>query len=309
MSENTREPERGEEEDVFLDANDSPQDCQPAQAGLRRSTRKRKSVDSELDNTVTPKNTGKRHRPLGTMGGLHRSPEPGKSGGAKERARQEKPTRPGQPPKASMTVTTDPPTENPSNDQLILLGGIREVLKEELKAVEDRLSNRLTSVESNVGQLQGDLNELEKRMNKLEKPAVRSEDNLSLDTFAQGTNRIESPVTKLARYWKSRKSLRMWPIKGDADTMRIELQKFLSVKLGLGEDVLADMAECSIRRIPAGRKKSGIAHEVLVEFPTVDLRDVVRGAAYNLASHPDSGIRLEIPHHLMANFKALNTAS
>ena len=35
----------------------------------------------------------------------------------------------------------------------------------------------------------------------------------------------------------------------------------------------------------------------------------MRGAAYNLAGQAEAGIRLEIPHHLMANFKALSSAS
>lgn len=50
-------------------------------------------------------------------------------------------------------------------------------------------------------------------------------------------------------------------------------------------------------------------HEVTVEFLTVNLRDVVKSSAYNLAGDRESGIRLEIPHHLMQNFKALNAAS
>lgn len=57
---------------------------------------------------------------------------------------------------------------------------------------------------------------------------------------------------------------------------------------------------------PKGAK---IAHEVVVQFPTVNLHDVVRGAAYNLAGEKKCGIRLEIAHHLMNNFKALSTAS
>ena len=79
---------------------------------------------------------------------------------------------------------------------------------------------------------------------------------------------------------------------------------------GLGEDVLMNLRDCSIRRIPSGtRRANSITNEVTVEFPTVELRDVVRGAAFNLAEHPEAGIRLEIPHHLMSSFKALNAAS
>ena len=64
-----------------------------------------------------------------------------------------------------------------------------------------------------------------------------------------------------------------------------------------------------MRRIPPSNNKTNIKDEITVEFPTVGLRDVVRGAAYNLAGQDDAGIRLEIAHHLMANFRALNTAS
>ena len=60
-----------------------------------------------------------------------------------------------------------------------------------------------------------------------------------------------------------------------------------------------------VRRVPKSRA-SNIDGEVIVEFPTVSLREAVRGSAFNLAGHRDSGIRLEIPNHLMNNFKALN---
>ena len=312
MSNDGPEPALGEEEDVFLDATETPeaQQTQP----LWRSTRKRKSIDIEVDATTTPKHTGKRHRPLGKMGGIHRSPDASKTTGTKDRPPLNKQGRPNTS-KPDLTVSIDPPTENPNNEQLILLGGIREVLKEELKATENRLVGRISVVEGNLGQIQGDFRELEKRLSCVENrmdnslPSRNPEEAHTMD-LSTGPGRVESPVTKLARYWKSRKSLRMWPIKGQGDQLRMELQKFLSVKLGLGEDVLTDTAECSIRRIPTGRKKNNrIEHEVLVEFPTVDLRDVVRGAAYNLADHPDSGILLEIAHHLMANFKALSNAS
>ena len=90
--------------------------------------------------------------------------------------------------------------------------------------------------------------------------------------------------------------------------MRTSLQRFLAQKLKLGEDVLQDAEDCQVRRVPKS-KGSTISNEAVVRFPTVDLRDVVRGAAYNLAGDNGSGIRLEIAHHLMNNFKALSNAS
>ena len=82
--------ERGEDEDVFLDANTSP-DLAPTQ-GLWGSARKRKSTADEL---VTP-NVGKRYRLLGRM--VHRSTESGRG--------KKQPAKPS--PKATLTVSTDP---------------------------------------------------------------------------------------------------------------------------------------------------------------------------------------------------------
>ena len=89
----------------------------------------------------------------------------------------------------------------------------------------------------------------------------------------------------------------------------VGLQCFLAKKLNLGEDILTEAGGCAIRRIPNNQRVSGgIKDEAMVEFPSVDLRDAVRAAAYNLAGQ-QAGIRLEVPHHLMNNFKALNTAA
>lgn len=91
--------------------------------------------------------------------------------------------------------------------------------------------------------------------------------------------------------------------------MKTAVLTFLTGKLSLGEDVITDAEDCHIARVPAGPAKGTIRHEAVVEFPTVDFRDIVRKVAYNLAGEPGSGIRLEVPHHLMKNFKALESAS
>ena len=68
------------EEEVFVDSVTSPVDQPVGHApqqgqGLRRSTRKRKSITKNVElegNTRTNKTIGKRHRPLGEM---YRSPD------------------------------------------------------------------------------------------------------------------------------------------------------------------------------------------------------------------------------------------
>ena len=285
--------ESGEDEEVFLDASASP--ASP-ELGLRRSARKRKSTCEpvELDENAPPKAAGKRHRPLGNMAGVQHSPANNQQ---KKQSRQDK--RPSA--KPTLTVETDPPTTTPTPEQMVLLGGMRAVLKEELSKTEQRLTGRMSAVEEGFDHLQGEFRGLEKRMDAMERKLDRNR-TLGGDSII-GTNPRED------RYWKARRSLRLWPVEGEGEELRIGLQRFLSKRLRLGEDVISDTGDCSIRKIPPARGKSGIQNEITVEFPTVDLRDVVRGAAYNLAGQTDAGIRLEIPHHLMSNFKALNSAS
>ena len=107
------------EEEVFLDANTSPD------LTLRRSARKRKSVTEPDLDTHAPKTTGKRHRPLGTMAGVQRSPA--NTNGSNTANRKGKPHEkrggPTNDNPAELTVESDPPTERPSKEQLILLGG------------------------------------------------------------------------------------------------------------------------------------------------------------------------------------------
>ena len=298
-----------EEEDVFQDANTSP-DNTGRTPGLRRSTRKRKSISEEdLEDHRTPK-TGKRHRPLGTMGGVQRSPD---NTGKKATKNPKQPTA-----GASMTVTTDPPTNTPTTEQMVLLGGMRAVLQEELSKTEARLTGRMADVEAGLGLLKEDFRGLEQRVDQVEQRMKneslrRIEDPDLLNNWNEHISAQSDSGPSNAkhnRYMKARRSLRIWPIKGNAEDLRLELQKFLTHKLRLGEDVLSDTGDCSIRKIPAGHRNQGnINNEVTVEFPSIELRDVVRAAAYNLAGHPGAGIRLEVPHHLMANFKALNSAA
>ena len=295
------EDSKNEEEELFVDAVTSPE-AEPTPR-LRRSTRKRKSLAEELDDTRTPQ-AGKRHRPLGKMGGVQRSPD-----GKKNSTPNPNGPRPTTS-KAALTIQADPPTSSHSAEQLLLLGGIRAVLKEELGETESRLTKRMTEVESGFNNLSEEVRSLEKRVEAVERRnETRPLGGLTEDSLDTHGTMSKDTQGRAARYWKARCSLRLWPIRGEGEDLRIELQKFLTHRLRLGEDVIADTGNCSIRKIPSSKKNTKIEHEVTVEFPSVELRDVVRGAAYNLAGQDEAGIRLEIPHHLMSDFQALNSAS
>ena len=316
--------ESGEEEEVFADAVTSPEpgpEPEPspqADPTLRRSNRKRKSISEETTSTYkSPRLAARRPRPLGNMGGVQRSPTaaggmgPG-VGAATGTSAKKQPSRQTNKSPSEITIETDPPTETPTKEQLVLLGGMRTLLQEELRKTEDKLSNRIGGVESGFAALQGNLKSLEGRVDdierRFEKKLDQAVDKNSNQIQSLSFHSFEQPTARENRYWAARRSLRIWPIEGDGEEMMDGLQKFLAQNLRLGEDVLADSEDCKVRRVPRGAN-STIRHEVAVEFPSVDLRDVVRQAAYNLAGMSGCGIRLEIAHHLMANFKALSAAS
>ena len=260
------------------------------------------------------------------MVGVQRSPQTGQPGQAgpsgtanatrKKTSRAHEGPNTEDPEAAILDITNAPGTTKPSSEQLVLLGGMRAILKEELDKTETRLAGRIGGVEDQLGTLRGDMTGLEKRIEEVERRVDSQIDKIVADRYEDlrgpptrgRPGGVESPTTRETRYWKARKSLRMWPIKGEGEEMMADLQKFLAQRLRLGEDVLADAEDCRIRRVPRGQN-SGIQWEAAVEFPTVDLRDVVRAAAFNLAGYEDCGIRLEIAHHLMPNFRALSRAS
>ena len=117
---------------------------------------------------------------------------------------------------------------------------------------------------------------------------------------------MRSRPTKEDRYWLCRRSLRVWPVKGD--DIRKAFGEFLRNRLGLGAYFLADMGEMSVKRVTGG-PAAKLQHEVIVVFSTVEVRDVVKRAAKELAGAQDAGIRLEVPNYLKPSLQALEAVS
>ena len=163
MSQGGPEPRPVDEEDeVFVDAITSPPAKPTPQTEtppLRRSTRKRKSVS---DVETATKTTGKRPRPLGRM---QRTPDvTGKKAGQPQASRGASPDLPR---REELTVTTDPPSKQ-TPEQVLLLGGLRSVLREELQKTEERLSVRLNYVEESILAVKTDIRTLEDRVDNIE---------------------------------------------------------------------------------------------------------------------------------------------
>ena len=89
------------------------------------------------------------------------------------------------------------------------------------------------------------------------------------------------------------------------------LYGFLLDKLKLGKDFMDELDEVSITRLKdrpsQPTQPNRICSEALITFSSKEIRDIVRGAARNLAGNQSAGVRLEIPSHLQKNFQALKT--
>ena len=84
---------------------------------------------------------------------------------------------------------------------------------------------------------------------------------------------------------------------------------FFKDHLGLDDSFIDTAGELRFERVPFG-PKSKQRNELLIRFPTVEARDIVRGAATNLAGKGrEYGIRIEVPNHLKSDMKALQSTS
>ena len=122
--------------------------------------------------------------------------------------------------------------------------------------------------------------------------------------------RPASGATELGReerYWKARRSLRMWPLE---DGTREKLAVFLLSKLGMPYQVVDNLGPLEIA--PAsGNGKGRIQREFVVTFENKEERDRVRSNASKLALLPKdtAGIRLKLPDFLQSTFNVLQNAA
>ena len=116
-------------------------------------------------------------------------------------------------------------------------------------------------------------------------------------------------------YWRARRSIRCWPIRGPESDLWGLVGDFFHDVLSIPQHNLSQDSVESIRRLGNRRgNKDGpprIQNEVCVVFKDVSTRDLVFSYASNLAAHRSGGsppgIRLEFPDHLRGVFRTLET--
>ena len=197
-----------------------------------------------------------------------------------------------------------------------LLVGIREMMGGMLGPLEERLSKQVSNLEGSVTSIKNGLTNLEARVGETERTLEEKITTIvdqrlgSVQALAAlDANGGECPLTRDMRYWRSRKSLRIWPVNGRTEEELLNgAVGFLHDRLKLDEGMLTPKDKFAVRRI-AQVLRSTIKDEVCVVFPSMELRDIAKGNAFNLAGDKAAGVRLEISHHLRKFFQALQTAS
>ena len=133
----------------------------------------------------------------------------------------------------------------------------------------------------------------------------------SISSYATAASGFSAGTTAAERkerdFWICRRALRLRPIEaGPEKEMAV---KFMEDYLKLDKNTIQSLGDFRVERVPFG-PKSRQKNEMLVSFPTIEARDVVRGAATNLAGcGPDYGVRLEVANHHRGDMKALQSLS
>ena len=197
----------------------------------------------------------------------------------------------------AVSVVANSVANNTNNIEMIN-GTIRR-LEEEATASASKLEQKIERLESVV------LASRSSSQNRNKNAPVM--DILQVDMKVREEN-----IAKSESYSISRRSLRIWPVKGSTDEeVREAAIAFIRNKLGVDQNDLQASQVSRVRRSKPPRK-SRIKFEALVTFDDKYTRDTVSSHGRNLSDYVDSaglptaGIRLDYPAYLGAPFRALD---
>ena len=298
-----------------------------------------KDKDNEVfldaEEEITPRRTGRKRR--STAGN-----SVGTSGLKKPRPAKKMPVE-RSPSKRSQPLSPDEGGQAPVPDLSGDTDAFWKKLGGMLGSMESRITKENESVKVKLGQAIGDLGErmekTERRMDGLveEVHSIVDQKLARVVEFGKSSSALDPVVSKetggrepnsyalavmsggkptLKRtekksdeewYWECRRSLRMRPILAGND--KEEVDNYMRQYLGLSSAQIDSLGPYSVRRVPFG-PSAKIKNEVVVTYQTTEARDVVKGAARNLAGKSsDYGIRLELPNYLKSAMTALQSVS
>ena len=292
--------------------NKTNKSVKPEEAPVRRSERKRLREDPEEGaNMSLLKSPVKRTR-KNSIGAQSTSSQNMNSNNQDQPGTGEGPGGSAGPSAAGATGRATPPPIDPGTERLLL-------------AIEKRLSEKMDSMNSKIGEntegikgvkkeLREDLKkqldtrdakfrkELDDRF-KAQERKTKEEISRALADIRAAPNTSQPKLTAKQEedYKIARRSLRLSPIKGP--NYAASIRTFLKNILKIPADVLLDVGNIDVNKPPEPKPK--IPDEVIVVFGSAAARDVVKAAGKNLAGQTGAGMRIQVPNFLMGNFHAL----
>ena len=235
------------------------------------------------------------------------------------------------PPEKSPSMMDTTPAPPPTAGHLVGEGSVpltadffRNLIGENTKMVTEKietLSEDLLTLSKKVDANKDGIDRASSEMAK--QAATIADQKLLLDELGERVCRLEAGPAlrppepsrdKSAGFLKARRSLCVWPIRGENDDdLWRGVGDFIHESLKISEDVMSQDDIESIRQVnERGAPLGNVNAEVLVTFVCPRKRDIILSHASNLAPYvdgagrPTAGIRLEIPTELDGTFRLLS---
>ena len=175
----------------------------------------------------------------------------------------------------------------------------------------DEMNTRIGNNTKQIENLKQTVDKIEREVDKNHSKTVEVVQRIVEEKIEQcRPNGSFDHTTKEAAYMKSRRSLRIWPIRGK--TKEEWKKNFEEFALEMGRDEIDDLGieEITKTRLPP---RSNIHQEILVTFSSSEARDSVAMRGGYLATfinenrQPLAGLRMDVPSFLTRTFKLLNS--
>ena len=174
----------------------------------------------------------------------------------------------------------------------------------------DGMNAKIEKNEADINEIRHTLRQMNQRMDR----GPQNEEGNALEVRSGPSLNARISQSRETSYSISRRSLRIWPIKGETDQELLEsFQAFARTALLIGDLEVKELDIVRIRRTRTPRNSTAYL-EVCVTFRCSEDRDFLAGKAPDLAplvdnqsGVPKAGIRMDIPSYLMTTFKDLNS--